>query len=109
MLNTLSHLSALPDHMPRLKKLFNVMLHCNLGFKYDDVNETRYIVLDKINNLLILRIAPGMCNGWKLNLPKFIFGPGDDSFFVFGFKGLQFQISFCVSITLNEVQRRLFA
>lgn len=59
MPNSLSHKSALADHMLSLKKGVPGMLPCALCLKNEHVNGTRFIVENMTNNVQFLQIATG--------------------------------------------------
>lgn len=104
MLNTLSHVSALPEDMLSLKRGFIEMLLRNLDPENGHVNKTRYIVEIITNKVLFLRIATEVRKGAKLTLLRIIYGPGDDPFPVPGFKRQQFPIQAHFSTTMRKAQ-----
>lgn len=63
MLNTLSHGSAVPDHMLSLKKLFVLMLFCKLDPKNGNFKGKRYVLENITNNVILLQIPAGMREG----------------------------------------------
>lgn len=71
MLDTLSHCSALPEHILSLKKEAIIMLLRNVGPKTGQMNGATYVVENITSNVLFLRIAIAMQKGAKLNLVQF--------------------------------------
>lgn len=80
------------------------MLLRNVRPDKGNVNGTRYVVLDIMENILFLKSISGNYQREHIALPRTKCLPGNEDFPVPGFQRRQFPVRVCFAMTINKSQ-----